>query len=229
MQIGIIGYGRMGKEVEKIAIQKGHNIIFKINSQNSNELNKQNIKKVDVAIDFSNSDYAFNNVNFCINHNTPIVSGTTGWQEKLIDSKKLCLKQKGAFLHSPNFSIGMNLFFQINDYVAKLMSDKEYQIEVKEKHHIMKKDNPSGTAIKIANTIFQNLSKKNGADIPIISKRIGKLKGEHIVNYISDIDEIRIMHKAKKRSGFAKGAILAAEFIHKKTGFFTMNDVIKSL
>jgi 4-hydroxy-tetrahydrodipicolinate reductase len=229
MKIGVIGYGKMGKAIEKAATQQGHNILFKINSKNTHQLNKETIKKIDVAIEFSNPEHAFKNVQFCINHNTPIVSGTTGWEEEIKKVKKICLRKKGSFLHAPNFSIGMNLFFEINDYVAKLMSQKNYAIEIQEKHHQMKKDSPSGTAIKIGKDIYNNLNKDNKIEIPIKSKRIGKLKGEHVVNYISKIDEITIKHKAKNRLGFSKGAILAAEFIHNKTGCFTMTDVIQNL
>jgi len=229
MKIGIIGYGKMGKAIEKVAIQQGHNILFKINSKNRNQLNKKAIQKIDVAIEFSSAEYAFQNVIFCINHNTPIVSGTTGWDHKLEKVKKLCLRKQSSFLHAPNFSIGMNLFFEINDYVAKLMYRKKYAIEIQEKHHAMKKDSPSGTAIKIQKDIYHNLPEDNKIGIPIQSKRVGKLKGEHIVNYISKIDEITIKHKAKNRLGFSQGAILAAEFIQNKKGCFTMADVIKNL
>tara|TARA_Y100001968_G_scaffold329765_1_gene379877 strand:+ start:1176 stop:1853 length:678 start_codon:yes stop_codon:yes gene_type:complete len=225
MNIGIIGYGKMGKEIEKIALQKGHNIIFKINSKNTDQLTKDNMKKIDVAIEFSNPDSAFKNIHFCINQNVPIVSGTTGWQKKIADTKAQCLQKNGSFLHSPNFSVGVNLFFAINKYVAELMKDKKYKVSIMEKHHKMKKDSPSGTAIKIENDI----NKKFNYTIPIQSKRLGTLKGEHMVRYISEIDEIQISHKAKNRSGFAKGAILAAEFIYNKKGVFNMNDIIQNL
>jgi len=225
MKIGIIGYGKMGKEVEKIAVQKGHNIIFKINSQNTDQLSEENMNKIDVAIEFSNPNCAFKNIQFCVDQNTPIVSGTTGWKQKIADIQAQCLQKNGSFLHSPNFSIGVNLFFEINKYVAELMKDQKYKISIMEKHHKMKKDSPSGTAIKIENDI----NKKLNYTIPIESKRIGTLKGEHMVNYISEIDEIQISHKAKNRSGFAQGAILAAEFIYNKKGVFTMNDIIQNL
>ena len=225
MRIGLIGYGKMGKEVEKIAVLKGHKIIFKINSENTNQLTKENLKQIDVAIEFSNPNCALNNIKFCIDQNTPIVSGTTGWQKKTINIKEQCLKKNGSFLHSPNFSIGVNLFFEINKYVAELMKNKEYRISILEKHHSLKKDSPSGTALKIADDI----NKKLNDNPPIESKRLGKLKGEHMVCYRSTIDEIQIKHKAKSRSGFAKGAILAAEFIYNKKGIFTMNDIIKNL
>jgi len=229
MNIGIIGYGKMGKEIEKIALKKGYNIVFKIHSKNKKNLNKKNISKIDVAIEFSNPNSAFNNIIFCMMNNTPIVSGTTGWTHQLTEAKKTCLNNMGSFLYAPNFSIGVNLFFEINNYVANLMIDKNYDIEIEEKHHKMKKDSPSGTAIKILNDISKQFNEKTNLQIPIKSKRFGNLKGEHKIKYYSKNDEIQIIHKANKRSGFAEGAILAAEFIKNKKGFFTMDDLINNL
>ena len=227
MKIGIIGYGKMGQEIEKIALKKGHEIICKINSKNKKTLNKKTLSKIDVAIDFSTPNSAFKNIKMCITNRTPIISGTTGWLNQLDEVKKLCVKHNSAFLHAPNFSIGMNLFFEINNYIAKLMNDKDYNILIEEKHHIMKKDTPSGTAIKIEDDIYKH--NKGKIKTPILSKRIGKVKGEHIIQYISPIDTIKISHKAHNRKGFAEGTIIAAEFIQNKQGVFSMNDVINNL
>tara|TARA_B100000579_G_scaffold123007_1_gene99075 strand:- start:71200 stop:71889 length:690 start_codon:yes stop_codon:yes gene_type:complete len=229
MNIGIIGYGKMGRAVEKCAIQKGHNIVFKINSLNKHDLNKNNLSLIDVAIEFSSPQCAFDNIVFCLTNKVPIVSGTTGWQKRLPTIKDICLTHKASFLHAPNFSLGVNIFFDINNYVAKLMQLKKYNIELEEKHHKMKKDMPSGTAIKILNDISLFRNKNNENPIPIKSKRMGQVKGEHIVKYISEIDEITISHKSKNRNGFSEGALLAAEFIRDKQGYFKMTDVIKNL
>ena len=158
MNIGIIGYGKMGKEIEKISVQKGHQIVFKIDSKNKNDLNRKTISETDVAIEFSNPHSAFNNICFCIKNKIPVVSGTTGWLDKFLEAKTLCLNTKSTFLYAANFSVGINLFFEINNYVSKLMDKTTYQIEIEEEHHITKKDSPSGTAIMIANDICNNSS-----------------------------------------------------------------------
>ena len=227
MKIGIIGYGKMGQEIEKIALKKRHEIIFKIDSKNKNSINKKMLSNIDVAIEFSNPNDAFYNVKTCITNHVPIVCGTTGWLKQLNDAEKLCIQYNSALLYAPNFSVGMNLFFEINNYIAKLMNDKNYKILIEEKHHEMKKDIPSGTAIKIQHDISRYNKEK--IKTPIISKRMGKLKGEHIVQYASSNDMIKISHKAHNRKGFATGAILAAEFIQNKQGVFSMNDVINNL
>ncbi len=232
MNIGIIGYGKMGKAIEEIAIQKGHQITLKINSQNKGDLKIDNILNLDVAIEFSNPNSAFNNIQFCLQNNIPVVSGTTGWLNQIEKVKKTCIRYNGSFLYAPNFSIGTNIFFKINNYINNLMNTQNYKISIEEKHHIMKKDKPSGTAIKIQNDIYQNMRKlhtKNTEKIPIISKRMGQIKGEHIVKYFSEIEEIKISHKALSRKGFAEGALLGAEFIYDKTGIFTMDDIINNL
>ena len=228
MKIGILGYGKMGKEVEKKILQKGYSVAFTINSKNTQDLNSYTLQKSDVVIEFSNPEIAFQNIKFCIENQTPVVCGTTGWLDKINDITKLCKIHNGTFLHSPNFSIGMNLFFEINNYISKLMVNKNYDILIEEIHHNMKKDRPSGTAIKISNDIDEiRLNKKE--KIPIVSKRIGDIKGEHTVKYISEFDDIHISHKAKNRQGFASGALLAAEFIQNKKGIFTMADVINNI
>jgi len=230
INIGIIGYGKMGQAIEKTALKKGHKIIFKLNSKNKKKLNKKTLSNIDVAIEFSNPNDAFYNIKMCIKNQIPVVCGTTGWMDKFNEAKQLCVKYNSSFLYAPNFSIGMNLFFEINNYMSKLMSAKNYKILIEEKHHKMKKDIPSGTAIKMQHDIYKyNPEIKEQMKIPIFSKRIGNLKGEHIVKYMSPIDEIKISHKAYSREGFAKGAILAAEFIKNKQGVFSMTDVIKKL
>ena len=231
MKIGIIGYGKMGKAIEKLAINKGYRIVFKINSKNKNDLNTASIKKIDVAIEFSNPKSAFKNILFCIKHKTPVISGTTGWLEQLNKIEELCIQHDGAFLHAANFSFGMNIFFEINNYISKLMNSKKYNIEIQEKHHLMKQDSPSGTAIHIKNDIEKNMLEYNTkqTQVPIISKRLGKLKGEHIVKYQSEMDEIKISHKTLNRNAFAEGVLCAANFIKNKKGIFRMADVINKL
>ena len=228
MKIGLLGYGKMGKEVEKKILQKGYSVAFTIHSKNTQDLNSYTLQKSDVVIEFSNPEVAFQNIKFCIENQTPVVCGTTGWLDKMNDITKLCKIHNSTFLHSPNFSIGMNLFFEINNYISKLMANKNYDILIEEIHHNMKKDRPSGTAIKISNDIDEiRLNKKEKT--PIVSKRIGDIKGEHTVKYISEFDDIYISHKAKNRQGFASGALLAAEFIQNKKGIFTMADVINNI
>jgi len=228
MKIGLLGYGKMGKEVEKKILQKGYSVAFKINSKNTKDLNSSTLKKSDVVIEFSNPEIAFQNIKFCIENQTPIVCGTTGWLDKINDVSKLCKTHNGTVLHAPNFSIGMNLFFEINNYMSKLMKNKNYDILIEETHHHMKKDSPSGTAIKISNDI-KKIQLNAKEKIHIVSKRIGDVKGEHTVKYISEFDDIYISHKANNRQGFASGALLAAEFIQNKKGIFTMADVINNI
>ena len=226
MKIGIIGYGKMGKTIEKAALYHGHVIMFKINSKNKHELNPKTLSKIDIAIEFSTPSSAFENISFCLMNNTPVVSGTTGWLEKLDEIRILCKKQKGAFLYAENFSIGMNIFFQLNSYLAQLMAKKDYQTCIEETHHTSKKDTPSGTAIKIQIDLNKSLQKHD--TIPIKSNRIGNIKGEHEIKYFSKSDSINIKHTANNREGFAKGVILATEFLKNKTGVFSMRDVIKN-
>lgn len=235
MKIALIGYGKMGKAIEQIAIQQGHEIVLKIGSSNLSELNSGNIEKADVAIEFSKPEVAFENVIFCLNNDTPVVCGTTGWIENLPEAEKLCKKKNGSFLYASNFSIGVNIFFEINQRLAKLMSDrKEYDVKIEETHHIHKKDAPSGTAISLAREIIEKGKKKkwvkvqsnNAEDLFIKSIRTGEVPGTHIVTYNSENDAIEIKHTAHNRMGFAAGAVAAAQFIKNKTGIFTMKDVL---
>ena len=230
MKIAILGYGKMGKTIEKLALQKGHTIVAKT-TKNSENIP---IDEVDVAIEFSSPNAAVTNIKFCLENNIPIVSGTTGWLENYNEMVKLCEKCNGSFLYASNFSIGVNLFFNINEYVSKLMAPwKEYRVSIEEIHHTEKKDAPSGTAITLAEGIINNSDKKDwklnsesNNKININAQRIDDVKGTHIINYKTKIDTISLKHEAHSREGFAKGAILAAEWLQKRKGVYTMKDVL---
>ena len=220
MQIAIVGYGKMGKLITVLAEEKGYDIVLKTNSNLPFE--KCNLKDVDVAIDFSTPETAFNNISHAIKNNIPIISGTTGWLEKLEEIKKLCTKYNGAFLYASNFSIGVNMFFKINTELAKLMQDKNYKTSISETHHLEKLDKPSGTA----KTLSEDIHKELKINPNIISHRIEKKIGTHEIMYESAIDNIKIVHEAKSRDGFALGALKAAEWIRNKNGIFSMQDVL---
>ena len=220
MQIAIVGYGKMGKLITVLAEEKGYDIVLKTNSNLPFE--KCNLKDVDVAIDFSTPKTAFNNISHAIKNNIPIISGTTGWLEKLEEIKKLCTKYNGAFLYASNFSIGVNMFFKINTELAKLMQDKNYKTSISETHHLEKLDKPSGTA----KTLSEDIHKQLKITPNIISHRIEKKIGTHEIMYKSEIDNIKIVHEAKSRDGFALGALKAAEWIRNKKGIFSMQDVL---
>ena len=238
MRIALIGYGKMGKAIEQIALQRGHRIALTISSQNSKELNTENLQNVDVAIEFSTPACVFQNIINCFDANVPIVVGTTGWLEYFEKIKLLCETNKQTFFYSSNYSIGVNLFFKLNSFLAKLMnSQKDYKINIEEIHHTQKLDAPSGTAISLANQIIENnsqltkwntLENSTRNELPIISFREKEIIGTHTVNYKSDIDTISIKHEAISRDGFALGAVLAAEFIFAKKGYFTINDLLDS-
>lgn len=220
MQIAIVGYGKMGKLITVLAEEKGYDIVLKTNSNLPFE--KCNLKDVDVAIDFSTPETAFNNISHAIKNNIPIISGTTGWLEKLEEIKKLCTTYNGAFLYASNFSIGVNMFFKINTELAKLMQDKNYKTSISETHHLEKLDKPSGTA----KTLSQDIQRELKITPNIISQRIGNKIGTHEIMYESAIDNIRIVHEATSRDGFALGALKAAEWIRNKKGIFSMQDVL---
>ncbi|TBR19925.1 MAG: 4-hydroxy-tetrahydrodipicolinate reductase [Chitinophagaceae bacterium] len=236
MKIVLIGYGKMGKAIEEIALTRGHQILFTITHQNDPLFSKENLSQADVAIEFTNPKSAFDNVTKCFELGLPVVCGTTGWTERLDEIKTICNELKTAFLHATNFSVGVNLFFEINKKLASLMNTQsDYDIQISEIHHTQKKDSPSGTAVTLAEQILENISRKKNwinenTDNPdlleIISKRIDPAAGTHKIKYSSAIDDIEIIHTAHSRMGFALGAVLAAEFIHKKTGCFTMKDVV---
>ena len=228
----------MGKAIEKIALEKGHEIVLKVDYNNLDF----DIKRADVAIDFSTPESAFNNIKICLENNIPVISGTTGWLLKYDEIINLCRKTKGAFIYASNFSIGVNLFFKLNEYLAELISKVEgYHVSVKEIHHIHKKDAPSGTAITLAEQILkktaytnwqlannsnskEDLSKTN--TIPIVAERVGEIPGVHNVMYKSEVDQISIHHEANSRKGFALGAVVAAEWLKDKEGVFSMKDVL---
>jgi 4-hydroxy-tetrahydrodipicolinate reductase len=236
MKIAIIGYGKMGKAIEEIAINKGHEIILKINSQNLADFTKENLQKADVCIEFTTPHTAFENVKRCLEAGVPTVCGSTAWLEKLEEAKQIAIDKHTAFLYASNFSIGVNLFFKINKMVAAIMEKHpEYQVSMEEIHHTHKKDAPSGTAVTLAEGILENYATKNkwvnevtnqANELSIISKRIDPAPGTHTIFYQSQIDEISINHTAHSRIGFASGSVLAAEFLHTKKGIFTMIDVL---
>ncbi len=239
MKIALIGYGKMGKAIEEIALQKGHEIVLKISDLNLMDFTKENVQKADVAIEFTNPDSAVSNMHFCIDAGVPVVCGTTGWLAHEIEIKSYCTAKEGSLLYSSNFSIGVNIFFEINRKLAALMSKQtDYALSLEEIHHTEKKDAPSGTAITIAQQIIAERNDKThwvlGAtttetEIGIVSKRIDPAPGTHTVLYSSDIDDIQITHTAHSRKGFATGAIVAAEFIIGKKGVFSMSDVLKNM
>lgn len=231
MNIALLGYGKMGKTIEQIAIKRGHNIVLKVDKDDKN----YDITVADVAIDFSIPNVAFSNISNCINNNVPVISGTTGWLNKFDDAVNLCKEKDGAFIYASNYSLGVNIFFELNKTLAKMMSAlKQYNVTMEEIHHTQKLDAPSGTAITLAEDIidkhdgFDKWKLDEAADntIPITAKRIENVPGTHNVNYESEVDTISIEHVAHNRQGFALGAVIAAEWIVGKTGIFTMNDVL---
>jgi 4-hydroxy-tetrahydrodipicolinate reductase len=231
MKIALLGYGRMGKVIERIALERGHEIILRKDEYNTYE----GISNADVAIDFSIPAAAVNNISTCINEGIPVISGTTGWLENYHEMVKLCQEKNAAFLYGSNFSLGVNLFFELNDYLAKIMSKfKEYNVTMEEIHHTQKLDKPSGTAISLANAIINRTDKNNWAienpkedDVFIEVKRVENVPGTHTVTYNSEVDFIEIKHVAHNREGFALGAIIAAEWIIGKKGVFSMKDVLE--
>lgn len=230
MKIALLGYGKMGKMIEKIALSRGHEVVAKIDINTTTA----DISKADVAIDFSIPDAAFNNISHCLENNIPVISGTTGWLDKYQDAVALCKQHDGAFIHATNYSLGVNIFFQINEYLAKIMNNHaQYNVSMEEIHHTQKLDAPSGTAITLAEGIIKHTDKTAwaldtaaGDEIPISAKRIDSVPGTHTVAYQSDIDSISITHTANSREGFALGAVVAAEWIVGKSGVFTMKDVL---
>ena len=236
MKIALIGYGKMGKTIEQIALSKGHEISFKIDVENIVDLEKINPENTDVAIEFTTPHSAYSNVLKCLQQGVNVVCGTTGWNDKLPDAQKLALDKGLAMLWTSNFSIGVNLFFKLNQQLAKLMNGIEgYTPEITEIHHIHKKDAPSGTAITLAEGLLENFPAKkewklapegNGNNLIITAEREGEVTGTHIIKYDSAVDYIEITHLAKNRQGLAVGAVLAAEFLKGKKGIFGMTDVL---
>jgi len=232
MNIALLGYGRMGQAIEQIAINRGHNIVLKVDKND----NDYDITKADVAIDFSIPNSAFNNISNCLNNNVPVISGTTGWLDNYDNAVNLCKEKNGAFIYASNYSLGVNIFFELNKTLAKMMSNlKQYNVSMEEIHHTKKLDAPSGTAISLANDVIAEIKSYNKWEldkttednsIPIVAKRIVDVPGTHTVTYNSEVDTISIEHIAHNRQGFALGAVIAAEWIIGKTGVFSMKDVL---
>lgn len=230
MKIALLGYGKMGKVIERIALERGHEIVLKKDETTTFD----GLSAADVAIDFSAPTVAVENIAAAIKLGVPVISGTTGWLENYHQIEKLCNEQNAAFLYGSNFSLGVNIFFELNDYLARMMAKfRDYKVSMEEIHHTQKLDKPSGTAISIANAIINHTDKNNwsiqnpkGDDIFIDVKRIDDVPGTHSVFYNSDVDFIEIKHVAHNREGFAVGAVIAAEWIIGKKGIFSMKDVL---
>lgn len=232
MKIALLGYGKMGKEIERLATKRGHFIVIKSDGYS----NDFDIKDADVAIDFSIPKAAFNNISLCLKNKVPVVSGTTGWLKDYDKAVKICEKHKGSFVYASNFSLGVNIFFELNKTLATMMRQlKQYNVSIEETHHTQKLDAPSGTAITLAQGIIENSDLKNwklsddnpqDTDISITAKRLENVPGTHTISYQSYVDKIDITHTAHNRQGFALGAIIAAEWLVGKTGVFSMRDVL---
>lgn len=230
MKIALLGYGKMGKVIERIALERNHEIVLRKGSQDSFE----GLENADVAIDFSVPSVAVENISTCLEKGIPVVSGTTGWLEKYDEMVALCNQKNGSFIYGSNFSLGVNIFFELNEYLAKMMNNlKQYKVSMEEIHHTQKLDAPSGTAISLANGIIKNSSYENWTldvtndnQIHIDAKRIENVPGTHSVFYDSEVDQIEIKHTAHSREGFALGSVVAAEWIIGKKGVFTMKDVL---
>ncbi|RLD29517.1 MAG: 4-hydroxy-tetrahydrodipicolinate reductase [Bacteroidetes bacterium] len=231
MRIALLGYGKMGKVIEQVALQRGHTIVLKVDEHTKS----YDISLADVAIDFSVPSAAVANISNCLQHDIPVISGTTGWLKDYNSVVDLCHEKNGAFIYASNFSLGVNIFFELNKNLAKMMKNlSQYNVSLEETHHTQKLDAPSGTAITLAEGIIEQSNYKNwkldanvdANEIPIEAKRIDNIPGTHSINYESKIDAINITHTAHNRDGFALGAVIAAEWIIGKTGVFTMNDVL---
>ncbi|MFO8236109.1 MAG: 4-hydroxy-tetrahydrodipicolinate reductase [Bacteroidales bacterium] len=236
LKLIIIGYGRMGYEIKKVAEKRGHEIVLMLDKENEEDFTKENLQKGDVAIEFTLPDAAYENIIKCFDANIPVVSGTTGWLDKFIDARRYCLENDQSFFYASNFSIGVNLFFHINTQLARIMDKySNYDVKIEETHHKHKLDAPSGTAVKLAEIIIQEMNRKNRwvkenpeneQEFPVKSIREDEIPGIHKVNYTSDFDEIEIKHSAKSREGFALGAVMAAEFLYGKKGIYSMDDLL---
>lgn len=239
MNIALIGCGKMGKEIEQIAISRGHTIVLKVDISNANSYSIDELRKADVAVEFSTPEAVINNIYKCFDANVPAIVGTTGWLDQLEDVKKNCSDKNQTLFYTSNYSIGVNLFFKVNEYLAKLMNNNpDYRVSMEEIHHVHKIDAPSGTAISLANQIIENSTQKqkwvnaisdDKNELEIISKRIDEVPGTHTVTYSSAVDEISITHIAHNRKGFALGAVIAAEWVKDKKGIFGMNDLLNNL
>jgi 4-hydroxy-tetrahydrodipicolinate reductase len=236
MKIALIGYGKMGQAIEAIAVSKGHTIVLKVSLENTADNTIAKIREADVAIEFTGPESAYDNIVRCLDAGVPVVSGSTGWLAKLGDVRRYCAEKNGAFLYASNFSVGVNLFFELNKRLAGLMADHpEYEPRISEIHHTQKRDAPSGTAITLAEQLLEKIHRKKGwvnhisdnlDELEILSERVDPAPGTHTIVYDSDIDTITITHTAHNRRGFASGAVLAAEFIAHKKGIYQMSDVL---
>jgi 4-hydroxy-tetrahydrodipicolinate reductase len=230
MKIALLGYGKMGKVIEKIALERGHEIVLRKDRSDTFE----GITNADIAIDFSVPTSAVSHISECLNQNIPVISGTTGWLENYAEMVELCHEKNGSFIYASNFSLGVNIFFELNNYLAKMMKNlKDYNVSMEEIHHTQKLDAPSGTAISLANGIIENTDYVNWTienptanQIYIDAKRIENVPGTHSVFYDSKVDQIEIKHTAHSREGFALGSVIAAEWLIGKKGVFTMKDVL---
>jgi 4-hydroxy-tetrahydrodipicolinate reductase len=226
----------MGHEIETVASRRGHQVVLTIDKENQAELTPEQLKKADVAIEFSLPDSAYENIMTCLHSDVPVVSGTTGWLDRFQEVVDYCREHKRAFFHASNFSIGVNLFFRINQQMARIMNQfTNYDVEIEETHHVHKVDAPSGTAVKLADLLLQEIDRKKGwkkekalgsEDLPVRSIREDEIPGIHRVMYHSNFDEIEIRHSAKSREGFALGAVLAAEFLQGRQGVYSMEDLL---
>jgi len=238
MNIALIGYGKMGKEIEQIALSRGHKIVLKVDINNASSFTLDELKKADAAIEFSTPETAVSNIYKCFDAGVPIIVGTTGWLNKLDEVKQKCVDKKQGLFYASNYSIGVNLFFKLNEHLAKMMNAyPDYNVTMEEIHHVHKLDSPSGTAISLANQVLEridskqkwvNTSTQNKNELGIISKRIDEVPGTHTVTYGSDVDEISITHIAHSRKGFALGAVVAAEWMKERKGIFGMNDLMNN-
>jgi 4-hydroxy-tetrahydrodipicolinate reductase len=235
MNIALFGYGKMGKEIEAIALKRNHTIVLKVDKENISSITEADLKKADVVIEFSTPHSVLENIKKCLTAQVPIVVGTTGWYDKFEEIKKLCAEKNGSLFHATNFSLGVNLFFKVNTYLAELMNKyNDYDVSMEEIHHIHKLDKPSGTAITLAEQIIKKIDRKTNWSIEtkapetlfIKDIREGEVPGTHIIKYRSEVDDIEITHKALNRKGFALGAVIAAEFLNGKKGIYTMSDII---
>jgi 4-hydroxy-tetrahydrodipicolinate reductase len=236
MKIALIGYGKMGKAIETIAVEKGHTIVLTIDMDNQVDFTAEKIQQADVAIEFTGPHSAVANIKQCILFGVPVISGSTGWLNEWNEVEAYCQQHNGALLYASNFSIGVNLFFELNTYLAKLMAaHTNYEVMLEEIHHTQKKDAPSGTAISLAEQVLAHIKQKqkwvnepaaSPDELSIISKRIDPAPGTHTITYHSTIDDISITHTAHNRIGFASGAVLAAEFMKGKKGIYTMKEVL---
>jgi 4-hydroxy-tetrahydrodipicolinate reductase len=236
LNLALIGYGKMGKAIEEIAVKRGHAIVLKIDIDTAAEFTKENLQRCDVAIEFTGPHSAVENILTCLDAGIPVVSGSTGWLARWDEVKQKCAAMNSSLVYASNYSVGVNIFFEINKLLARLMNQQtDYEVGLEEIHHTEKKDAPSGTAITLAEQVLENLERKkqwvnhssvSPGELSIISKRTDPAPGTHKIKYISGIDDIEIIHTAHNRQGFATGALLAAEFIKGKKGIYSMKEVL---